>query len=89
MQLTGDEIKLIVASLEMMQRLIRDDSGVSKSERRKVERVATEIKRKFHNAIFTKGSAIILPERAVNDDSILTPDGAINPTGKTPENPYK
>lgn len=60
LKLTEDEVKLIVASLEMMGRLIRDDSSVNAAERQKVFRTADDIKRKFHNAYFADPRGVIV-----------------------------
>lgn len=57
---THDEVKLMVASLEMMTRLIRDDVSVNKTEKEKVFRTADDIRRKFHNAYFHDPRLVIV-----------------------------
>lgn len=71
MQLTEDELKLIVAALAYMTRNVRDDSNLRPSEKEKVYKVAEAIRNKFHNAIFYGRNV-----------TILTPDGALNPDGE-------
>ena len=60
LQLDQDEIKLIIASIEMMGRLIREDSGVSAAEKQKVYDTGDRIKRKFHNAYFHDPRLVIV-----------------------------
>lgn len=78
MRLDMDETKLIVASLEMMQRMIRDDSSVNRFEKEKVYKTVREIKHKFNNAIFCG-----------RETTILTPDGALNPDGRDIGDPFR
>lgn len=57
---TLEEITLIVAALEMMGRLTRDDTSLKQSEKEKVYAVADDIKRKFHNAYFHDPRMVIV-----------------------------
>jgi len=60
LKLTEDEVKLIVAALVMMERLIRDDSNVNPLEKKKVYDTAADIRRKFHNAYFADPRGVIV-----------------------------
>jgi len=60
LKLTEDEVKLIVAALVMMERLIRDDSSVTPLERKKVYDTAADIRRKFHNAYVVDPRLVIV-----------------------------
>lgn len=60
MKLSEDEVKLIVASIEMMTRLVRDDSNLSLLEKKKTFDVADDIRRKFHNAYFADPRGVIV-----------------------------
>ena len=60
LKLTEDEVKLIIASLVMMERLIRDDSNVNPLEKKKVYDTAADIRRKFHNAYFADPRCVIV-----------------------------
>lgn len=60
MKLSEDEVRLIVASIEMMTRLVRDDSSLSVIEKKKTFDVADDIRRKFHNAYFADPRGVIV-----------------------------
>lgn len=56
----SDHIKLIVASLCVMERDIRHDPNVSASEKEKVYKTSEEIKTLFHNAYFHDPRTVIV-----------------------------